>query len=166
MPNIEIRFAIAEEAGLLLRFIRELAVYENLIDEVTASEEDLRHYGFGPERRFEALFALLDGEPVGYALFLPDFSTFSGRPGLFLEDIYVREPARRHGVGRRLLARLAAIAVERGCPALHFNVLTWNPAQGFYRRLGFELRDAWQPWGAACEAVRRLAREDQGNDGQ
>ncbi|MGH7036792.1 MAG: GNAT family N-acetyltransferase [Stellaceae bacterium] len=160
MPNIKIRFAAAEDAGLLLQLIRELAVYEKLIDEVTASEADLRRYGFGPERRFEALIASLDGEPVGYALFLPDFSTFSGRPGLFLEDIYIREPARRCGVGRRLLARLAAIAVERGCPALNFHVLTWNPAQGFYRRLGFALRDAWQPWGANGEAVRRLAQED------
>lgn len=160
MPDLTIRFAVAEDAGLLLQLIRELAVYENLIDEVTASEEDLRRYGFGPECRFEALIAALDGEPVGYALFFPDFSTFRGRPGLFLEDIYVRETARRHGVGRRLLARLAAIAVARGCPALDFHVLTWNPAQGFYRRLGFALRDAWQPWGAEGEAVRRLAQED------
>ena len=160
MPNIAIRFAVAEDAGLLLQLIRELAVYENLIGEVTASEADLRRYGFGPERRFEALIAALDGEPVGFALFLPDFSTFSGRPGLFLEDLYVGEKARRHGVGRRLIARLAAIAVERGCPALNFNVLTWNPAQDFYRRLGFEPRAEWQPWGAAGEVVHRLARED------
>ena len=160
MPNIAIRFAVAEDAGLLLRLIRELAVYEKLAGQVTASEADLRRYGFGPERRFEALIAALDGEPVGFALFLPDFSTFSGRPGLFLEDLYVREKARRHGVGRRLIARLAAIAIERGSPALDFNVLTWNPAQGFYRRLGFAPRAEWQPWGAAGEVVHRLAQED------
>jgi GNAT superfamily N-acetyltransferase len=163
MPNIAIRFAAAEDAGLLLQMIRELAAYEKLTEQVTASEEDLRRYGFGPERRFEALIASRDGEPVGYALFLPDFSTFSGRPGLFLEDLYVRESARGSGVGRRLIARLAAIALERGCPALHFNVLTWNPARGFYRRLGFAAREEWQPWGTADEIVRRLAREDQGD---
>lgn len=160
MPNIAIRFAAAEDAGLLLQMIRELAAYEKLTDAVRASEEDLRHYGFGPERRFEALIAALDGAPVGFALFLPVFSTFSGRPGLFLEDLYVRERARGRGVGRRLVARLAAIAVERGCPALHFNVLTWNPARGFYRRLGFTACEEWQPWGAAGEVVRHLARED------
>jgi GNAT superfamily N-acetyltransferase len=160
MPNIAIRFATAQDVGLLLQMIRELAAYEKLAEEAVASEEDLLRYGFGRERRFEALIASLDGEPVGFALFLPDFSTFSGRPGLFLEDLYVREAARRHGVGRRLMARLAAIAVERGCPALDFNVLTWNPAQGFYRRLGFEPRAEWQPWGATGEVVYRLACED------
>jgi GNAT superfamily N-acetyltransferase len=160
MPNIAIRFATAQDVGLLLQMIRELAAYEKLAEEAVASEEDLLRYGFGRERRFEALIASLDGEPVGFALFLPDFSTFSGRPGLFLEDLYVREAARGRGVGRRLIARLAAIAVARGCPALHFNVLTWNPARGFYRRLGFTAREAWQPWGAAGEAVRRLALED------
>jgi GNAT superfamily N-acetyltransferase len=162
MPNIAIRFATAEDAGLLLQLIRELAAYERLTDQVTAREEDLRHYGFGRERRFEALIASIDGEPVGFALFLPDFSTFSGRPGLFLEDLYVRERAHGRGVGRRLLARLAAIAVARGCPALHLNVLTWNPARGFYRRLGFAPNEEWQPWRGTGEVVRRLAQEDQG----
>jgi GNAT superfamily N-acetyltransferase len=160
MPNIAIRFAVAEDAGLLLQLIRELAAYERLAEQVVAREEDLRRYGFGPERRFEALIAALDGEPVGFALFLPDFSTFSGRPGLFLEDLYVREKARGRGVGRRLVARLAAIALARGCPALRFNVLRWNPARGFYRRLGFAAQEDWQPWGATGEVVRRLARED------
>jgi GNAT superfamily N-acetyltransferase len=163
MPTISIRFAAPADVGLLLQLIRELAAYEGLAEEVVANEEELRRYGFGCERRFEALIASIDGEPVGFALFLPDFSTFSGRPGLFLEDLYVREEARRRGVGRRLIARLAAIAIERGCPALHFNVLTWNPARGFYRRLGFVARDEWQPWGATGEVVRRLARDDQGD---
>ncbi len=164
MPNIAIRFATAQDAGLLLQMIRELAAYEKLAEQVVASEQDLLHYGFGPERRFEALIAALNGEPVGFALFLPDFSTFSGRPGLFLEDLYIREGARGRGVGRRLVARLAAIAVARGCAALHFNVLTWNPARGFYRRLGFEPREEWQPWGATGEAVHRLAQEDRGGE--
>ena len=158
--TVAIRFATAADAGLLLQLVRELAEYEKLSDWVVATEEDLLHYGFGSEPRFEALIAEIDGTPAGFALFLPDFSTFAGRPGLYLEDIFVREWARGCGIGRRLMARLAAIAVERGCLSLHFNVLTWNPARGFYRRLGFASRDDWRPWGASGEAVRRLAQED------
>src|SRR5271166_3103679 len=96
----------------------------------------------------------------GFALFYPDFSTWQGRPGLFLEDLYVREWARRRGVGRRLMARLAAIAIERDWPALHFNVLDWNPARGFYRRVGISTRTEWLPHSATGEALRRLAAPD------
>jgi GNAT superfamily N-acetyltransferase len=157
---VTIRSAAAADAGLLLQLIRELAAYERLSDAVVAREEDLRHYGFGAEPRFEALIAEIRGEPAGFALFVPDFSTFRGKPGLYLEDIFVREWARGRGIGRRLIARLAAIAVERDCSTLHFNVLTWNPARGFYRRLGFAPREDWQPWSASDEVVRRLAEED------
>jgi GNAT superfamily N-acetyltransferase len=158
--GIALRRAAAEDAGLLLALIRELAEYERAPDAVVATEEDLRRHGFGPEPRFEALIAEIDGEPAGFALFYPDFSTWRGRPGLFLEDLFVREAARRRGVGRRLLARLAAIAVARGWPQLHFNVLDWNPAQDFYRRLGGAPREAWQPYVVADEALQRLAGAD------
>ena len=158
-----VRFATAEDVGLLLQLIRELAAYEKAPDAVVASEVDLRHYGFGPERRFEALIASVDGEPAGFALFFPDFSTWRGRPGLFLEDLYVRERARGRGVGRRLMARLAAIATERDWPALHFNVLNWNPAREFYHRLGIEARHEWQPYGATGDVLRRLADQDVSN---
>ena len=90
----------------------------------------------------------------------PHFSTWRGRPGLYLEDLYVREWARGRGVGRRLMARLAAIAIERDWPALQFMVLDWNPARDFYRRLGIERRSEWQPHGTSGEALRRLAAED------
>jgi GNAT superfamily N-acetyltransferase len=163
---IVLRFATAEDVGLLLQLIRELAAYEKAPDAVVATETDLRRYGFGPERRFEALLASLDGEPAGFALFFPDFSTWRGRPGLWLEDLYVREWARGRGVGRRLMARLAAIAIERDWPALQFNVLDWNPARGFYGRLGIEARrvpSAWVPYGAAGDVLRRLAAEDTGD---
>jgi GNAT superfamily N-acetyltransferase len=155
-----IRFATAEDVGLLLQLIRELAAYERTLDAVVATEDDLRRYGFGPERRFEALVAFLDEKPAGFALFFPDFSTWRGRPGLYLEDLYVRDWARGFGVGRQLMARLAGIAIERGWPALRFMVLDWNPARGFYHRVGAEARSEWQPYIATGEALRRLAAAD------
>ena len=160
MSAIALRFATAEDAGLLLQLIRELATYERAPDAVIVTEDDLRRHGFGPERRFEALLASIDDEPAGFALFYPDFSTWLGRPGLFLEDLFVRKWARGRGVGRRLMARLAAIAIERGWPVLHFNVLDWNPAQSFYGRLGIEARSAWVPYGGTEAVLRRLASED------
>jgi GNAT superfamily N-acetyltransferase len=160
MSAITLRDATADDVGLLLELIRELAAYEKAPGAVVATEEDLRRHGFGSERRFEALLALVDGEPAGFALFFPDFSTWRGRPGIFLEDLYVREWARGRGVGRRLMARLAAIAVERDWPALHFNVLDWNPARGFYQRLGITTRSEWLPHRASGEILRRLAAQD------
>jgi GNAT superfamily N-acetyltransferase len=157
-----IRFATIDDCGLILQFVRELAAYEKAPDAVVATEDDLRRYGFGPERHFETLIASLGGEPVGFALFLPDFSTWRGRPGIFLEDLFVREAARSQGVGRALLARLASIALERDATALHFNVLNWNPARGFYHRLGLTVRDEWLAYGANAEALRLLADEDEG----
>ena len=160
MSDTVLRFATVEDIELLLQLIRELAAYEKAPEAVVATEDDLRRHGFGPEPRFEALLAFFDDEPAGFALFYPDFSTWRGRPGLFLEDLYVREWARGRGVGRRLMTRLAALAVERDWPALHFNVLDWNPARGFYRRLGIERRNEWLPHSATGEALRRLAAQD------
>src|ERR1700737_531118 len=108
MSAVTLRVATAEDVGLLLQLIRELAAYEKAPGAVVATEEDLRRYGFGSERRFEALLPLVDGEPAGFALFFPDFSTWRGRPGIFLEDLYVREWARRLGGGRGVRGRLAA----------------------------------------------------------
>jgi len=162
MSLVTLRFATADDVGLLLELIRELAAYERAPGAVVATEDDLRRHGFGPERRFEALLAFVDDEPAGFALFYPDFSTWRGRAGLFLEDLYVKEWARGRGVGRRLMTRLAALAVERGWTALNFNVLDWNPARGFYRRLGIERRSEWLPHSASGEALRRLAAQDRG----
>ena len=160
MSLVTLRFATADDVGLLLELIRELAAYERAPGAVVATEDDLRRHGFGPERRFEALLAFVDDEPAGFALFYPDFSTWRGRAGLFLEDLYVKEWARGRGVGRRLMTRLAALAVERDWPTLRFNVLDWNPARGFYRRLGIEPRNEWLPHSATGEALRRLAAQD------
>lgn len=160
MTAVTVRFATAEDAGLLLEFIRELAAYERAPDEVVATEDDLRRQGFGEEPRFEALLAFVDGKPAGFALFVPAFSTWLGRPGIYLEDLFVSEWARGHGVGRRLVARLAAIAVARGCARLDLAVLDWNPARGFYDRLGFEDRPTWLLRRAAGETLSRLAASD------
>jgi GNAT superfamily N-acetyltransferase len=134
----------------LLRLIRDLAAYERTPDAVVATEEDLRRYGFGPERQFEALLAFLDGEPAGFALFHPRFSAWLDRPGVYLEDLIVTEVARGKGVGRRLMTRLAAIAVERGWERIDFQVLDWNPARRFYRRLGIEHLGDWLRYGCGC----------------
>jgi GNAT superfamily N-acetyltransferase len=161
MAEITLREAVAADTGLLLRLIRELAAYERQPDAVIASEDDLRRHGFGPERRFEALIAAIDGNPAGYALFFPNFSTWTGCPGLYLEDLYVNAWARRQGVGRRLLARLAAIAVARGWSRLDLQVLDWNPAREFYHRLGIAPpQSVWLPYRLDGEALRRLAGAD------
>jgi GNAT superfamily N-acetyltransferase len=160
MSRIAIRPATEADCPLILGFIRELAAFEKAADAVVATEADLARHGFGPDQRFEALIAELDGEPAGMALFHTRFSTWLGRPTLFLEDLYVREAARRHGVGRRLIARLAALALERGWGRIDFHVLDWNPARDFYRRLGFGHLDEWLRYGGDEAVLRRLAAED------
>jgi GNAT superfamily N-acetyltransferase len=158
--EITIRFAEAADAGLLLRFIRELAIYEKAPDAVVATEADLMRHGFGPNPQFEAILAFFDDAPAGCALFHSRFSTWLGRPGLYLEDLYVSEAARGLGVGRRLMAQLAAIAIERGWARMDFQVLEWNPARNFYHRLGIDHVGEWLRYGADEKALRRLAAED------
>jgi GNAT superfamily N-acetyltransferase len=160
MPPIVLRPAAAGDVGILLQLVRELAAYEKASDAVLASEADLLRHGFGAERRFEALLAFVEGRPAGFALFFPTFSTWLGRPGLFLEDIFVAEWARELGVGRRLMARVAALIVERGWGRLDFSVLHWNPARDFYHRLGIAPLEEWLPYRASGAALERLAAED------
>jgi GNAT superfamily N-acetyltransferase len=162
-PAIALRFATEEDCGLLLELIRGLAAYENAPDAVAATTDDLRRHGFGPEPKFEAILAFLDGEPVGMALFFANFSTWLGSPGMYLEDIYVIEAARGQGIGRALMARLAAIALQRGWGRIDFAALDWNPARRFYHRLGIAPLTEWVPYRAEGEALRRLADEDRGD---
>jgi GNAT superfamily N-acetyltransferase len=157
---ITVRFATAEDCGLLLRLIRELATFERAPDAVVATETDLRRHGFGQEPQFEAILAFIDGEPAGVALFHARFSTWIGRPCMYLEDLYVCEHARGRGVGRRLMARLAAVAVERGWGRIDFQVLDWNPARRFYEHLGLGHVGDWLRYGGDEAALRRLAAED------
>jgi GNAT superfamily N-acetyltransferase len=143
----------------VLAFIRELAVYERLEHEVVASVADLAAALFGPQRYAEVVFACRDGVPVGFALFFHNFSTFVGKPGIYLEDLFVRPAARGHGIGKRLLAWLAATALERGCARLEWAVLDWNePALGFYRSLGAVAQDEWTTFRLTDAALERLAR--------
>ena len=160
MATITIRAATAEDVSTLLDLVRELALFENEPEAVVATEADLLRHGFGPEPRFEALIALADGKPAGFALFFPNFSTWEGRPGLYLEDLFVSEWARKHGVGRRLMARLAAIAVERGWARFDLSVLHWNPARQFYHRIGMRHLEEWLPYRVDGAALRALAAED------
>ena len=158
--RIEIRFATADDCALLLRLIRELARFERAPEAVVATEEDLRREGFGPEPKFEAILAFLDNAPAGVALFHTRFSTWLGRPGLYLEDLYVVEEARGRGVGRKLMARLAAIALERAWGRIDFHVLDWNPARRFYEKLGLFHHREWLRYGGDEATLRRLADAD------
>jgi len=157
---IRIRPAQASDAELIVRFVRALAAYEKEPPEtVCATEADIIRDGFGENPRFEALIAEMDGVPAGFALFFPNYSTWEGRPGLYVEDIFVEEQARRHGIGRRLMAAVARIARERGFARLDLAVLDWNPARGFYRRLGLRHMQSWQPFRLEGRALESLARE-------
>jgi GNAT superfamily N-acetyltransferase len=156
--TIELRSATETDAGTLLGLIKDLAVYEKQpVSVVQATEADLRRDGFGPNPRFEARLAFIDGRPAGFTLFFPDYSTWEGRPGLFLEDIFVAEWARRRGIGRALMADLASIALARGWRRINFRVLSWNPAREFYHALGFAHIDEWLPYRIEGAALDRLA---------
>ena len=160
MPDrVTIRPAAAHEMPLVLAFIRELAEYERLADQVVASEADLSKALTGPRPYAEVVFGCLDDEAVGFALFFHNFSTFRGKPGIYLEDLYVRPAVRGHGVGRQLLAWLARAALERGCARLEWAVLDWNePAIGFYHRLGAVALDDWTVMRVSGAPLERLAR--------
>jgi len=158
--TIEIREATPADAPLILAFVRDLARFERAPDAVKASEADLLRDGWGPERRFEARIAMVDGRPAGFALFFPNYSTWAGRAGLYVEDLFVADWARGRGVGRALIADLARIAVSRGWARLDLAVLDWNPAREFYAKLGLAHREEWLPYrveGAGLEALARGA---------
>lgn len=142
--SVQIRPALPGDVELIYSLIMELAEYEHAPEQVTGTPQLLLSALFGEQPSAEALIAELDAHPVGFALFHGTFSTWECRPGLWLEDLYVPPEHRRDGVGRALLARVAAIAVARGCSRLEWNVLDWNePALGFYRKLGAKRLDEW-----------------------
>jgi GNAT superfamily N-acetyltransferase len=158
--TVVVRPAVPADAATIVQLIRELAVYEKeSVDNVKISEADVLRDGFGAERRFECLLVEIDGRAAGFALFFHDYSTWEGRAGLYVEDLYVSERARGTGVGRRLLAEIAAIARARGCPRLDLSVLHWNPARGFYERLGFTEMVDWRRYRLTGDALAGLAAE-------
>lgn len=159
MSTVTIRPARPDDAAFILEMIHELAAFEREPDAVKATEDDLLRDGWGPAPKFEALIAELEGSPAGFALFFHNYSTWEGRAGIYLEDLYVAERARGHGIGRRLVAALAALAVERDCRRLDLSVLDWNPARRFYERIGLKQMKEWLPYRLTGEALMRLAEE-------
>ena len=157
MKQLTFRKAEETDCGLILRFIRALAAYEKMLDEVVATEDLLRDWLFR-KRSAEVLFACEDGKEVGFALFFHNFSTFVGRAGLYLEDLYVLPEYRGNGYGKALLKQLASIAVERGCGRMEWVCLDWNrPSIDFYRSLGAQAMDEWTIYRLAGESLTNLA---------
>lgn len=155
---LQIRFATEADVPLILQFIKALAEYEKLADRVVATEDGLRKTLFGNPRFAEVLIAEADGEPAGFALFFHNYSTFLGRPGIYLEDLFVNPVARGLGYGKALLARLAAIAKSRNCGRLEWAVLNWNkPSIDFYESLGAIALDEWKIYRLIGEPLDRLA---------
>jgi GNAT superfamily N-acetyltransferase len=158
IPEFTLRFAVPEDVGLVLHFIRELAKYEKLEHEVVATEEILTQNLFGERRVAEVVIGEYDGQPVSFALFFHNFSTFLGRPGLYLEDLYVSPEMRGKGIGKIMLAYLAQLARERGCGRLEWWVLDWNdPAIQFYTSIGAVPMDDWTVFRVTGESLETLA---------
>ena len=157
---MHIRPATPADVPTLLRFIRELALYEREPDAVVATEADLLRDGFGPTPRFTALIAELDGAPAGFALYYTSYSTWRGHHGIRLEDLYVTPALRGKGIGKALLARIAQIAVAEGCPRVEWDVLDWNaPAIAVYERIGASILTEWRIMRLSGEAIHALAAQ-------
>ncbi|WP_223250194.1 GNAT family N-acetyltransferase [Marilutibacter maris] len=157
-PGVVLRPAVRADVALILALIRELAEYEREPDAVLATEALLEAQLFGAQPAAEVMIAEADGQPAGFALFFHNFSTWQGRRGLYLEDLFVRPQFRGRGVGHALIAYLARLAVQRDCARFEWSVLDWNaPAIGFYRRIGAVGMDGWTVQRIDGEALRRLA---------
>jgi GNAT superfamily N-acetyltransferase len=162
MSGVKFRIESANERDvpLILEFIKGLAEYERLEDEVVATEEGLRSTLFGPTRLAEVIIGYAASQPAGFALFFHNYSTFLGQPGLYLEDLFVLPQWRRQGLGRKLLTHIANLAVERRCGRVEWAVLDWNEAAlRFYRGLGARSMDEWTVHRLTGDALRRVAAE-------
>ncbi|KTE17287.1 GNAT family N-acetyltransferase [Sphingopyxis sp. H115] len=156
--TLSIRPATPADLPLIAEFIRDLAAYEQLAHEVRFDEAKLGANLFGPRPYAEVVIGEIDGSPQGFALFFHNFSTFEGRPGIYLEDLFVRPEARGSGLGKALLSHLAKLGVERGCARLEWSVLDWNtPSIGFYQSLGAKLMDEWTVMRVDGDALTKLA---------
>ncbi|OLA96784.1 MAG: N-acetyltransferase [Candidatus Rokubacteria bacterium 13_2_20CM_69_15_2] len=160
MPaTLSIRRAARRDVPTILRLIRGLAEYERLAPQMEATAERIRRHGFGRPRYFETLICRRGRTPIGFALYYFTYSTFLGRPTLYLEDLFVLAEARGNGAGRALLRALAKVAVRRGCGRMEWTVLDWNtPSIRFYRKLGAKLRREWILTRLTGAPLRRLAR--------
>jgi GNAT superfamily N-acetyltransferase len=156
-----IRTATVADVPQILAFIRALAAYERAPDAVTATEEDLRRDGFGSNPFYFCQIAEHDGQPVGFALYFFNYSTWKGQPGVYLEDLFVQPEYRGLGIGKALLKEVAAFAVERGCRRMQWEVLDWNtPAIDFYNAMGAEFLDEWRNVRISGEPLHRLAASE------
>ncbi len=163
-PETTVRPATPEDAATIVEFVRGLAAFEHEpLAQVRLTMEDVRRDGFGEQRSFECLIAEQPSAtgwcPVGFALFFPNYSTWEGRPGIYVEDIFVVEDARGTGAGRALLSALARLARDRGAARIDLAVLDWNPARGFYTALGFTQQAEWLPYRLEGDAIARVAGE-------
>jgi len=164
MKNLNIRHAEPADTPLILRFIKELAAYEKLTHEVVATKEILDETLFGKKSYAEVIIAEYHGQPVGYTLFFHNFSTFLGRPGIYIEDIYVTPEYRGKGIGKALLNYCAMLARKRKCGRMEWWVLKWNPAREFYEKIGAEAMDEWVVYRLTGESMEKMAEgnEDSG----
>lgn len=157
---LSIRAAAADDVSLILQFIRELAEYEKAPDEARATPEDILRDGFSEHPKFRCVIAEWDGRPAGFALFFTNYSTWRGRPGIYLEDVFVRPAFRQKGIGRALLAHLAQTALREGCARFEWQVLDWNtPAIEFYQSLGATAMKEWLTMRVTGAALERLAKQ-------
>ncbi|HMO36165.1 MAG TPA: GNAT family N-acetyltransferase [Gemmatales bacterium] len=160
-----IRPATTADVPAISRLIRELAEYEKLSHEVVFEEEKLHQHLFGPKPFAEVLIVETEGLPVGFALFFHNYSTFLGQPGIYLEDLYVQPAYRSKGFGKQLLAKLAELALERGCGRLEWAVLNWNkPAIGFYESLGAKPNSEWTVYRLTGTALKKLGTIPHGTE--
>jgi GNAT superfamily N-acetyltransferase len=156
--GLDISPATAADVPLILSLINDLAEYEKLRHESVATETSIHEALFGPKPHAEAVIARFDGEPAGFALFFHNFSTFLGKPGLYLEDLFVRPAYRGRAIGKSLLSHLASLAVQRNCGRFQWQVLDWNrPSRDFYESLGAQADPAWVNYRMSGDALRRLA---------
>ncbi len=156
---ISIRPATSNDASLIVQFVRDLAEYERDPKAAVATEEDFLRDGFDADPKFKVVFAEWDGKPAGFALFFYNYSTWQGRPGLYLEDLFVKPELRGKGIGKALLLHLAKIAVENNCGRYQWQVLDWNEtAIKFYESLGAEMMKEWLTMRVDGEALKKLAR--------
>jgi GNAT superfamily N-acetyltransferase len=160
LPNMTLRIEDATPSDLpsIVRLVRQLAEYEKLAGQMIATEDDFERALFGPDRGARALIAFLDNIPVGFALYFQTFSTFLGKPGIYLEDIFVEAEYRGQGIGSGLLKRIARIAREQNCGRVEWSVLNWNqPSIDFYHRLGAVTLEDWRIFRLTGEALEALA---------
>ncbi len=158
--TLSIRKAEPGDTGVILGLVRDLAAFEDLLDDVRATEQDFLDTGFSSHPYFECLLAEWQGKAIGFALFFHNYSTFEGRPGIYLEDIFVKPEARGLGAGKALLARIAKLAIERDCRRLDLSVLHWNPARAFYESLEMTHMNEWCAYRLSGNGLKTLADAD------